>query len=70
MEELKQTNHRTRKPIGDVNKLYVLKREGRRGLASIQDSDDASIQWLEDYIKKYKKTDYSDQKQYRQQEQQ
>ena len=37
----------------DVDRLYVSKKEGGRGLASIQGSVDASIQNLEDYIKKH-----------------
>ena len=38
-----------------------------RGLTSTEDSINASIQRLEDYIKKaWMKTDYSDQQQYRQ----
>ncbi len=32
--------------------MYELKREGERGLASIEESVDASIQRLEDYIEK------------------
>ena len=34
----------------DVDRLRVLRKEGGRGLDSI----DASIQWLKDYIEKYK----------------
>ena len=37
------------------DKLYVLRKEGRRGLASIEDSVDASIQWLEDYTGKFER---------------
>ena len=37
----------------DVDRLYVLRKEGGRGLVSIEDSVDASIQWLEDYIEKH-----------------
>ena len=33
--------------------MYVSRNEGGRGLASIEDSVDASIQGLEDYIGKY-----------------
>ena len=60
-EELKQTDQRTRKlmtthkvlyPRDDVDKLYVSRKEGGRGLASIEDSIDASIR-LEDYIEKH-----------------
>ena len=51
-EELKQIDQRTRKlmtmqkalyPRDDVDRLYVSRREGRRGLASIEDSLDVSI---------------------------
>ena len=35
----------------DVNRLYVWRKEGGRGLASIEDSVEASIQRLEDYTK-------------------
>ena len=34
----------------DVDRLYLSRKEGRRGLPSIEDSIDASIQRLEDYI--------------------
>ena len=37
----------------DVDRLYVSRKEGGRGLASIEDTVDASIQRLEDYIEKY-----------------
>ena len=49
-EELKQMNQRTRKlitmykalhPRDDFDRLYVAKKEGGRGLASIEDSVDA-----------------------------
>ena len=40
-------NHRD-----DVDRLYVPRKEGERELASIEDSVDASIQWLEDYVEK------------------
>ena len=36
----------------NVNRLYVSKKEGGRRLASIEDSVDASIQRLEDYVEK------------------
>ena len=60
-EKLKQIDQRTRKimtmhkalhPRDDVDKLYMSRKEGERGLANIQDSVDALIQKLEDYIKK------------------
>ena len=37
----------------DVDRLYVSRKEGGRGLASIEDSVDTSIQRLEDYIQKH-----------------
>ena len=44
----------TLQPRDDVDRLYVSgrEREGERGLASIEDGIDASIQRLEDYIEK------------------
>ena len=40
--------------LGDnVDRLYVSRKEGGRGLASIEDSADASIQRLKDYIEKH-----------------
>ena len=59
--ELKQMDQRTRKlmtvhkaihPRDDVDRLYVSKKEGRRELASIEDSIDASMR-LEDCIEKH-----------------
>ena len=61
-DELKQMDQRTRKlmtmhkplyPRDDVDRLYVSRKEGGRGLASTEDSVDASIQRLEDYIQKH-----------------
>ena len=61
-DELKQKDQRTRKPMtmhkalhptDDVDRLYVSRKEGGRGLASIEGSVDASIQRLEDYIQKH-----------------
>ena len=63
-DELKQMDQRTRKlmtmhkalhPRDDVDRLYVSRKEGGRGLASIGDSIDASIQRLEDYIEKHER---------------
>ena len=60
-EELEQMDQRTRKlmtmhkalcPRDDVDRLYVSKKEGRRGLTSTEDSIYISIQRLEDYIEK------------------
>ena len=41
-------------PRVDVDRLYVPRKEGEKGLASIKDSVDASIQRREDYIEKHK----------------
>ena len=43
--------HKALYPRNDIDRLYV-SRKGGRGLASIEDSVDASIQELEDYIRK------------------
>ena len=62
-EVLKQMDQRTRKlmtmhkalhPRDDVDKLYVSRGEGGRGLGRIEDTVDVSIQRLEDYIEKDK----------------
>ena len=62
-QELKQMDQRTRKlmtmhkalhPADDVDRLYVSRKYGGRGLASIEDSVDTSIQRLKDYIQKHK----------------
>ena len=47
------TMHKALHPRDDVDRLYVSRKEGGRGLASIEDSVDASIQRLEDYIQKH-----------------
>ena len=44
----------THKARDDVDRVFVSRKEGGRGLASIEDSVDASIQWLEDFIQKHK----------------
>ena len=63
-DELKQMDQRTRKlmtmqknlhPRDDVDRLYVSSKEGGRGVASIEDSVDASIQRLKDYIQKHER---------------
>ena len=46
------TIHKALHPRDDVDELYVSRKEGRRGLASIEDSVGASIQQLKDYIQK------------------
>ena len=62
-DELKQMEQRTRKlitmhktllPRDEVDRLYVSRKEGKRWLASIEDSVDASIQRFEDYIGTHK----------------
>ena len=62
--ELKQIDQRTRKiltmhkalhPSDDVDRLYVSRKEGGRGLASIEDTIDASIQRREVYIEKHER---------------
>ena len=40
-------------PRDDVDRLYVSRKEGRKGLNSIEDSFDASIQQLEHYKGKH-----------------
>ena len=44
--------HKAIQPRDDVDRLYVSRKEGRRGLDSIEDSVDELIQRLKDYIKK------------------
>ena len=45
--------HKALHPRDEVDRLYVSRKEGGRGLASIGDSVDTSIQQLEDYIQKH-----------------
>ena len=45
--------HKALHPKDDVDRLYVSRKEGGRGLAIIEDCVDASIQRLEDYIRKH-----------------
>ena len=61
-DELKQMDQRTRKlktmhkalhPRDNVDRLYVSRKEGGRGLDSNKDSVDAPLQRLEDYIQKH-----------------
>ena len=62
--ELEQMDQRTRKlmtmhkalhPRDDVDRLYVFRKVGGRGLASIEVTFDASKQGLEDYIEKHER---------------
>ena len=45
--------HKALHPRDDVDRLYVSRKERRRGLACIEDSSDVSIQRLENYIEKH-----------------
>ena len=47
------TMHKVLHPRDDVDRLHVSRKERGRGLASIEDSVDASIQRLEVYIEKH-----------------
>ena len=49
------TMHKALHPRDDVDRLYVSRKEGGRGLASIEDIVDASVQRLEDYIEKHER---------------
>ena len=49
------TMYRTLHSKDDVDWLYVSRKDGGRGFASIEDSVDASIQRLEDYIEKHER---------------
>ena len=47
--------HKALQPRDDVDRQYISRKEGGRGLASIEDSVDASMQRLEDYIEKHER---------------
>ena len=49
------TMHKALHPRNDVDILYVPRKEGGRGLASIEHTVDSSIQRFEDYIEKYER---------------
>ena len=49
------TMHKALHTRDDVDRFYVSRKEGGRELASIEDTDDASIQRLEDYIEKHER---------------
>ena len=52
-EELKQMDQRIKPYISEMTLTdYMSRKEGGRGLSSIEDSIDATIRLLEDYIKK------------------
>ena len=43
------TMHKALHPRDDIDRIYVSRKEGGRGLASIEDSVDALLRRLEDY---------------------
>ena len=47
------TMHKALHPRDDVDRLYVSRKGGGRGFASVEESVDASIERLKDYIQKY-----------------
>ena len=47
------TMHKALHTRDDDDRLYVSRKEGGRELSSIEDTVDASIQWLENYIEKH-----------------
>ena len=47
------TMYKALHPRDDIERLHVSRREGGRGLASIEDSVDSSIRRLEDFIEKH-----------------
>ena len=49
------TMHKALHPRDDVDRLYVPRKEERRGLARIKDNVDTSIQRLEDYTEKHER---------------
>ena len=46
------TMHKALYPGDDVDRIYVSRKERRKELTSLEDSVDASIQRLKDYIEK------------------
>ena len=56
------TMHKILQPRYNIDILYMSRKGGGRGLASIEDSIDKSIQRLKDDIKKQIKTNYDHQK--------
>ena len=49
------TMHKALHPRHDVDRLFVSRKEGGRGLASIEDTVVESIKRHEDYIEKYER---------------
>ena len=61
--------HKTLHPKDDIDRLYVSRKERRRGLVSIEGSVDTSIRRIEDNIKKeIRQTNYSEHKQHKDQQ--
>ena len=52
-QEKLMTMHKALHPRDDVDRLYVSRKEGGTGFASIEDTVDASLKLLEDYIEKH-----------------
>ena len=49
------TIHKALHHRNDVDRLYVPRKDGGRGLASIEDTVDSSIKRLKDYIEKHER---------------
>ena len=49
------TMHKASHPSDDVDRLYVSRKDGGRGIASNEDSIDTSIKGLEDKIEKHER---------------
>ena len=49
------TMHKALHPRDDVERLFVSRKEGGRGLPSIEYTVDASIKRLEDYVEKHER---------------
>ena len=49
------TMHKALHPRDDIDRQYVSRKEGGRGLAGIEDNVEASMQRLEDYIEKHER---------------
>ena len=48
------TMHKASHPRDDIDRLYVSRKEGGRGLASTENNTEASIQRLKDYKENHK----------------
>ena len=47
--------HKALLPKDDIDRLYASVKDGGRGLVNIEDSVEATIQQLEEYIEKHKR---------------